>query len=178
MFVVKSRLSVIFCPLKVPNEAPVKTFSKISFLHGSFKTKIQQSFSFFPANGLTKDTFSLKLLSHHCKLLEEYHLDISNAVLTVPPNLKQFCQNTLSLCSGIDPGPICDTENILIELLNEEVVYRSRKCQFATESINTACVECRKFKHLSDFYQIHRPGNYFSKKVQKCFIKSNSKSIS
>ena len=121
----------------------------------------KESCCYFSGTLLTSCTFSLKLLSHHCKLLEEYHLDINDPVLTIPPKLKHFCQNTLSLCLGIDLGPICDTDNILIEHLNEEVVYRSRKCQFANESRNTACSECLRLKLLSDFNHIQDTGNKF-----------------
>ncbi len=115
--------------------------------------------SYFSGNILTEYTFSLKLISHHCKLLEEYHLDIKDPVLTIPPKLKQFCQNSLSLCPGINSGQVFDTENMLIEHLNEEVVFRSRDCQFATELRNTACPECSSLKLLSDLDQIHDTGN-------------------
>ncbi len=92
-------------------------------------------------------------MTYHCKLLEEYHLDITDRILTVPAKLKNFCQNTLSLCLGVGHG--CDVKayddnDILCDVLNDEVIARSRKCLYVTNSSRTSCAECHKLKLLSD----------------------------
>jgi hypothetical protein len=84
-------------------------------------------------------------------VLEEYHLDIGNDVdIVVPPKLRQFCRNALSLCPGIGS---CDAANagalVLVESLNDGVVCRSRNCAFATTSPSLPCNECLKLKLLS-----------------------------
>jgi hypothetical protein len=103
---------------------------------------------------LTPTSYSLKLVSYQSKVLEEYHLDISDSTtISVPPKLKNFCQNSLSLCPGINGGKVSGNEKCLIETLNEEIICRSRKCLYATTSPSSPCNECLKLKLLSELNQ-------------------------
>ena len=99
-----------------------------------------------PGLHLCRTSYILKLISNQCNTLEEYHLDISERIDSVPKNLRNFCADELSLCPGVGDGDVHRVGDTFVEKSNDVVVSRSRKCLFVASLPSLPCSECLKLK--------------------------------
>ena len=107
-------------------------------------------FWFIFVAGLHKNdsTFILKFVTHQSKVLEEYHVNVAQKIDSIPKKLKDFCDASLSLCYGIDVHQKF-VDCVFVEVFNDVISVRSRKCLFVTSSPNLPCSECLKLKLLT-----------------------------
>lgn len=91
----------------------------------------------------------IKLLTFHGKLLQSETIPLETETLN-SQLLQQYENDEYKLCTGISkhhhPNLEVNTPNsgLLIEYLDGNIVYRSRKCHFAIKDA-IECPECRRF---------------------------------